>query len=164
MRAIWDSWQNGTKLDFRGDFYQHTLMTPFFNPGADRSGSAGGVPGRGRGENDRGGRRGGRWHARPPFTTERYLREVTLPAHRGRAWRRSGASRLGLPAVLPGLRGHRQHRGGHGHGDDRRPSPDRLLRLDAGLPAGARPARLGRPADRAQRACPSRASGRRWAS
>ena len=29
MRAIWDSWQNGTKLDFRGDFYQHTLMTPF---------------------------------------------------------------------------------------------------------------------------------------
>ncbi len=33
LRAIWDCWQNGTKLDFRGDFYQHTLMTPFFNPG-----------------------------------------------------------------------------------------------------------------------------------
>ena len=33
MRAIWDCWQNGTKLDFRGDFYTHTLMTPFFNPG-----------------------------------------------------------------------------------------------------------------------------------
>jgi probable F420-dependent oxidoreductase len=33
MRAIWDCWQNGTKLDFQGEFYQHTLMTPFFSPG-----------------------------------------------------------------------------------------------------------------------------------
>ena len=33
MRAIWDSWHNGSKLEFRGDFYTHTLMTPFFNPG-----------------------------------------------------------------------------------------------------------------------------------
>src|SRR3954465_5282966 len=33
MRAIWDCWNNDTKLEFRGDFYTHTLMTPFFNPG-----------------------------------------------------------------------------------------------------------------------------------
>jgi probable F420-dependent oxidoreductase len=33
LRAIWDCWQNGTKLDFQGEFYQHTLMTPFFSPG-----------------------------------------------------------------------------------------------------------------------------------
>ena len=33
LRAIWDCWQNGTKLDFKGTFYQFTLMTPFFNPG-----------------------------------------------------------------------------------------------------------------------------------
>ncbi len=33
MRAIWSCWSDGTKLDFRGDFYQHTLMTPFFSPG-----------------------------------------------------------------------------------------------------------------------------------
>src|SRR5438045_8735013 len=32
VRAIWDSWNNGTKLDFRGDFYTHTPMTPFFSP------------------------------------------------------------------------------------------------------------------------------------
>ena len=32
MRAIWASWNDGEKLDFRGDFYQHTLMTPFFAP------------------------------------------------------------------------------------------------------------------------------------
>jgi probable F420-dependent oxidoreductase len=33
LRAIWDCWQHGGKLDFRGTFYQFTLMTPFFNPG-----------------------------------------------------------------------------------------------------------------------------------
>ena len=35
IRAIWDTWQNGTKLEFRGDFYTHTLMTPFFTPNPD---------------------------------------------------------------------------------------------------------------------------------
>jgi len=33
MRAIWDCWQNGTKLDFKGRFFRFDLMTPFFNPG-----------------------------------------------------------------------------------------------------------------------------------
>ena len=33
LRAIWDCWQNGTPLNFRGEFYTFTLMTPFFNPG-----------------------------------------------------------------------------------------------------------------------------------
>lgn len=33
MRAIWTAWQDGTNLDFRGEFYTHTLMTPFFDPG-----------------------------------------------------------------------------------------------------------------------------------
>ncbi len=33
LRAIWDCWQNNTKLNFIGEFYQFTLMTPFFNPG-----------------------------------------------------------------------------------------------------------------------------------
>jgi alkanesulfonate monooxygenase SsuD/methylene tetrahydromethanopterin reductase-like flavin-dependent oxidoreductase (luciferase family) len=28
LRAIWASWQDGSRLDFRGEFYQHTLMTP----------------------------------------------------------------------------------------------------------------------------------------
>ena len=37
MRAIWASWNDGTKLDFRGDFYTHTLMTPFFSPGPNPS-------------------------------------------------------------------------------------------------------------------------------
>ena len=33
IRAIWHTWSTGEKLDFRGEFYTHTLMTPFFNPG-----------------------------------------------------------------------------------------------------------------------------------
>ncbi len=33
IRAIWASWHEGAPLDFRGDFYTHTLMTPMFSPG-----------------------------------------------------------------------------------------------------------------------------------
>ena len=103
MRAIWDCWNNGTKLDFRGDYYTHTLMTPFFNPGPNPHGTprvflaavgermadvAGEVAD------------GMLVHG---FTTERYLREVTLPAvERGLA--RSGRSRsefqLSYPAFV----------------------------------------------------------------
>lgn len=32
LRAIWRSWETGERLAFRGDFYTHTLMTPFFAP------------------------------------------------------------------------------------------------------------------------------------
>ncbi|MGN2641256.1 TIGR03617 family F420-dependent LLM class oxidoreductase [Nocardia takedensis] len=33
LRAIFDRWNNGTPLDFRGEYYRHTLMTPMFDPG-----------------------------------------------------------------------------------------------------------------------------------
>jgi probable F420-dependent oxidoreductase len=33
MRAIWDSWQLGTKPDYEGEYYQYKLTSPFFNPG-----------------------------------------------------------------------------------------------------------------------------------
>ena len=33
IRAIWSCWQDGGKLDYHGEFYELTLMTPFFNPG-----------------------------------------------------------------------------------------------------------------------------------
>jgi probable F420-dependent oxidoreductase len=33
LRAIFDTFQNGTPLEFKGDQYQFTRMQPFFNPG-----------------------------------------------------------------------------------------------------------------------------------
>lgn len=33
MRAIWDSWQHGTKPNYEGEYYQYKLTSPFFNPG-----------------------------------------------------------------------------------------------------------------------------------
>ncbi len=89
IRAIWDTWENGTPLAFRGDYYTHTLMTPFFTP--ERADLAGfGVPkiflaGVGELMTEVAGEvcDGFLCHG---FTTEKYLREVTIPAlARGRA-------------------------------------------------------------------------------
>ena len=33
LRAIWDTWQNGTPLDYHGKFYNFSLMIPVFDPG-----------------------------------------------------------------------------------------------------------------------------------
>jgi probable F420-dependent oxidoreductase len=91
IRAIWEAWNGGTKLDFRGDFYTHTLMTPFFDPGPNPHGNARiFLAGVGEMMTEVAGEvaDGFLCHG---FTTERYLREVTLPAlERGAA--RSGRS------------------------------------------------------------------------
>jgi probable F420-dependent oxidoreductase len=100
MRAIWACWNDGEKLDFRGEFYRHTLMTPFFNPGPTGYGPpkvflaavgehmtevAGEVAD------------GILIHG---FTTERYVREVTLPAI-GRGLAKAGRSRDGFEVSGP---------------------------------------------------------------
>ncbi len=103
IRAIWDTWLNGTPLAFRGEFYTHTLMTPFFAP--DRGDIAEfGVPkiflaGVGELMTEVAGEvcDGFICHG---FTTERYLREITLPAlARGRA--KAGKSIDGFEIVGP---------------------------------------------------------------
>lgn len=33
IRALWRAWQGDGSINFRGEFYKLTLMTPFFNPG-----------------------------------------------------------------------------------------------------------------------------------
>ncbi len=33
LRAIFATWETGERLDFRGEFFSHTLMPPMFNPG-----------------------------------------------------------------------------------------------------------------------------------
>ncbi|MFM8793887.1 MAG: LLM class F420-dependent oxidoreductase [Acidimicrobiales bacterium] len=103
IHAIWDTWENGTKLEFRGDFYKHTLMTPFFTP--DRAELAGfGRPkiylaGVGEKMTEVCGEvcDGFICHG---FTTEKYLREVTIPAlERGR--RKAGKTMEGFDIVGP---------------------------------------------------------------
>ncbi len=103
MQAIWTCWESGEKLDFNGEFYQHTLMTPMFVPTNTTYGAPGvnlaavgplmtevaaevanGVISHG-------------------FTTVKYLREVTLPAvHRG--LEKSGRQRevfdISVPAMV----------------------------------------------------------------
>jgi probable F420-dependent oxidoreductase len=34
VRAVWHSWQHQTRLNYQGEFYKLTLMTPFFSPAA----------------------------------------------------------------------------------------------------------------------------------
>jgi probable F420-dependent oxidoreductase len=39
LRAIWECFETGGRLRFRGEFYRHTLMSPFFNPGPNPYGN-----------------------------------------------------------------------------------------------------------------------------
>jgi probable F420-dependent oxidoreductase len=89
IRAIWDTWLTGAPLQHRGDFYRHTLMTPFFTPPASELDGLGAprifLAGVGPLMTEVAGEvcDGFICHA---FTTERYLREVTVPAlAKGRA-------------------------------------------------------------------------------
>jgi len=82
IRAIWNTWLTGEKLEFRGEFYRHTLMTPMFSPdkreldgfGPPKMFLAGVGPlmTQVAGEAFDG-------FICHGFTTERYLREVTIP-------------------------------------------------------------------------------------
>jgi probable F420-dependent oxidoreductase len=103
VRAIWDCWLDGTKLEFRGQFYQHTLMTPFFTPAAEEMGTYGPpkvfLAGVGELMTEVAGEvcDGFICHG---FTTERYLREVTIPAlERGRA--KAGKTMEGFEIIGP---------------------------------------------------------------
>ena len=80
IRALWDCWQNGTKLNGRGEYYKITLMSPFFNPGPIEHPN---IPIYIAGVNTGLARLAGEmcdgFHVHP-FHTPRYLREVILPA------------------------------------------------------------------------------------
>ena len=100
MRAIWSAWNTGDKLDFRGEFYTHTLMTPFFSPGpspygppkvmmaavGDRMTEVAGEVADGM--------------ILHPFTTERYVREVTIPGLQ-RGFAAAGKTRADFTLALP---------------------------------------------------------------
>jgi probable F420-dependent oxidoreductase len=103
VRAIWATWLDGAPLAFRGEFYSHTLMTPFFTPDPAQLAPFGPpkifLAGVGELMTEVAGEvcDGFICHG---FTTERYLREVTLPAlERGRA--KVGRTMEGFEIVGP---------------------------------------------------------------
>ena len=79
MRALWDCWQNDTKLNYRGEFYKLTLMSPFFNPGPIDHPN---IPIYIAGVNEHLCRVAGElcqgFHVHP-FHTAKYIREIVLP-------------------------------------------------------------------------------------
>ena len=102
LRSIWAAWNEGRPLAVRGEYYQHTLMTPMFSPRPHPYGpprvflaAVGPAMTRVAGEVADG-------LITHPFTTERYLREVTLPTlAEGAA--RAGRSRDDLEVTCPGF-------------------------------------------------------------
>jgi probable F420-dependent oxidoreductase len=102
LRAIWASWNDGTRLDFHGEFYTHTLMTPLFAPkpnpfgpprvflaavGPHMTEVAGEVAD------------GVITHG---MSSPRYLREVALPALE-RGLEKSGRTRADVEVTCPGF-------------------------------------------------------------
>ena len=100
MRSIWACWYEGEKLDFRGEFYSHTLMTPMFTPVNNPHGAprvvlaavgpkmtevAGEVAD------------GMIVHA---FTTSRYMQDVTMPSIE-KGLEKSGRKRSDLEICYP---------------------------------------------------------------
>jgi probable F420-dependent oxidoreductase len=102
VRAIWDTWGSGAELEFEGEFYTHTLMAPFFNPGPNPHGNppimlaaVGPLMTEAAGEVAD----GILVHA---FSTERYLREATLPALE-RGFAKAGRTIDGFEITAPAL-------------------------------------------------------------
>jgi probable F420-dependent oxidoreductase len=102
LRAIWASWNEGSPLEVVGEYYRHTLMTAMFRPAPNPYGpprvflaAVGAAMTRVAGEVADGLLVHG-------FTTERYLREVTLPAlAEGAA--RAGRPREDIEVTCPGF-------------------------------------------------------------
>jgi probable F420-dependent oxidoreductase len=99
IRAIWRSWDEGAKLDFQGEFYSHTLMTPYFDPGPNPTAPRIYLAGVGELMTEVAGEVADGYLCHG-FTTPKYLREVTMPAlERGLA--KSGRSLDGYDVTGP---------------------------------------------------------------
>ncbi|MFC0542816.1 TIGR03617 family F420-dependent LLM class oxidoreductase [Kutzneria chonburiensis] len=103
VRAIWTAFRTGTQPDFRGDFFTHTELPPFFDPGPNPYGYPDiNLSGVGRRMAEVAGEVADGFLCHN-FMTERYLREVTLPAlarGRARAGKTMAGFRIGPPSFL----------------------------------------------------------------
>ena len=158
LRAIWRAWQTGAKLDYRGQHYHFTLMTPNFTPRSTGQpmvpvtiAAVGPAMLRLAGEVCD----GVRLH---PFCTRRYVDEVVLPQLAGRHGAKRPRARA-LRDLGRRIRRHRRRRGGRGPHGRVGPLARGLLRLDARLLAGAGGARPGRAGPRSSTSCPRPGSG-----
>lgn len=101
IRAFWDCWQNRTRLNFRGEYYKITLMSPFFNAGAIEHPN---IPIYIAGVNTGLAKLAGEicegFHVHP-FHSPRYLKEVMLPAIE------EGANKGGRKLALSNVEGRK---------------------------------------------------------
>ena len=100
IRAIWSTWTDGVPLQFRGEYYRHTLMTPMFDHGPSPFGcppifvaAVGPAMTAVAGEVADG-------LVAHAFTTPDYFRDVTLP-HVERGLSASGRTRADLQITMP---------------------------------------------------------------
>ncbi|GAB7069179.1 LLM class F420-dependent oxidoreductase [Mycolicibacterium hodleri] len=82
LRAIFATWNDGERLDFRGEFYRHTLMTPTFNPGPNPYGPPPIYLGALGPQMTRATAEVADGLLVMPFGSKRFLHEVTMPAVR----------------------------------------------------------------------------------
>jgi probable F420-dependent oxidoreductase len=100
LDAIWGCWRDGTRLEFEGEFYTHKLMTPMFVPPAHPYGDPKVfVAAVGERMTEMCGEvaDGLLAHA---FSTQRYLREVTIPTL-SRGIERAGRQRGDIEVASP---------------------------------------------------------------
>ncbi len=80
LRSIWNSWQTGSKLNFRGEHYKLTLMNPFFAPEPiDQPDIPIFIAGVGEPLCKLAGELADGFHVHP-YHTRKYLSEIILPA------------------------------------------------------------------------------------
>ena len=118
IRAIWKTWETGEPLAFRGEFYTHTLMTPFFNPGPNPYGNpkillaaVGELMTEVAGEVAR--------RLPGPRLLHRALPARGEPAGTGAGRGQGGQDAARSDRLVPGLRRHRARRAEHGGGRPR---------------------------------------------
>ena len=163
MHAIWDTWYDGEKLDFRGEYYTHTLMTHYFTPtdirvrpAEDRFGRRGAVDDQGRG-------RGRRRHALPRLHDAAVSAGGHHAADRGHA----GGERARSEQVRnrgDDVHRRRRHRGRSPEGAQRACAARSRSTARRPPTKACSNCMAGTTCSRSSTACRRRASGTRWPS